>query len=286
MRAGIFPVVLEITPPRRRSEDVLLRRARRIRAAAAVNVIQRSDRLSSLEASAILMARGLEPVWHLANRGRSGRELRRDVERASTLGLRGVLCIRGDHRAVDREDTPRIRQVVELVRSQIPDALIGVTMNQYLPKHRVLRNLLPKVRAGARFIQAQPVFGLESFLSLASEVKERVPDVWILPMLMPLLSTVAADRLQARTGVRIPPQLLSRLARGGESSGWEMFRESLAALYESPLADGVALMTLELDPDDRLVARLESALREVGLSEGVPNSASTAPRNASSAGLL
>ena len=228
-----------------------------------MNVIQRSDRLSSLEASGILQARGLEPVWHLANRGRSTGEIEREIARASELGLRLALCIRGDHVRPDAPDTPRIRDIVGRLRQRIPAGLVGVTANQALPRERVLRNLLAKLRAGARLVQTQPVFSLCEFLSLAEQVKSRVSDVWILPMLMPLLSLKAARRLEARVGVRLPPDQAERLAAGGAVAGWATFSETLAALYESPLADGVAVMTLELDPDDRFAERLQAALSEV-----------------------
>lgn len=287
LRAGGFPVALEITPPREPREHVLLRRARRIGRAAAVNVIQRPDRLASVEASGILATRGFEPVWHLANRGRSATEIEREIARASELGLRLALCIRGDHAALDAPDTPRIREVIEWIRRRIPSALVGVTAHQTLPRERVLRNLLPKLAAGARFVETQPVFALARFLALAEEVKSRVPGVWVLPMLMPLLSIEAARRLEARVGLRLPPEQVERLAKGGSADGWAMFRETLAALHESPLADGVAVMTLEVDPDDDFAAQLETALRDVlGHVLDEENSSSMAARNASYAGLL
>ncbi|MEJ5221060.1 MAG: hypothetical protein WHT63_03510 [Tepidiforma sp.] len=70
LAAGEFAVALEITPPQRHLPKVLLRRARLLGDAAdAVNVIQRPDRQSSLEASLELLAAGIDPVWHLAARG-------------------------------------------------------------------------------------------------------------------------------------------------------------------------------------------------------------------------
>ena len=61
---------------------------------------------------------------------------------------------------------------------------MGVTANQALPRERVLRNLLPKLGASARFVESQPVFALAPFLALAEEVKSRVIGVRVLPMLM------------------------------------------------------------------------------------------------------
>ena len=91
---------------------------------------------------------------------------------------------------------------------------MGIAANQALPREPVLRNLLPKLAAGARFVQTQPVFALAPFLALAEEVKSRVPGGWVLPMLMPLLSTEAARRLEARVRLRLPPEQVERLAKG------------------------------------------------------------------------
>ncbi|MGH2601936.1 MAG: methylenetetrahydrofolate reductase, partial [Dehalococcoidia bacterium] len=70
LRAGRFVVALEVTPPQRPRVGVLLRRAGLLgNGAGAINVIQRPDRWSSLEASLALGAAGRDPVWHLVNRG-------------------------------------------------------------------------------------------------------------------------------------------------------------------------------------------------------------------------
>lgn len=288
LRSGGFPVALEITPPREPGERVLLRRAGRLGARpAAVNVIQRPERMSSVEASGVLHARGLEPVWHLVTRGRSLDAIRREVARARELGLRQVLCIRGDHDAPDRADTPRVREVVSLVQREIPEALVGVTMNQYEPHERVLRSLLPKLHAGASFVQTQPVFDQAPYLSLVSLLKSAQSEVYVLPMLMPLLSREAALRLVSRIGARVPPRQLERLELGGAGAGWTAFARTLAGLYDSSLADGVAVMTLELDPPEDFAARLEGELCAVlGPPVEFENSSNTARRNAACAGLL
>ncbi|WP_322796570.1 methylenetetrahydrofolate reductase, partial [Tepidiforma sp.] len=147
---GRFAVALEITPPQRRLPKVLLRRARLLGdAAQAVNVIQRPDRQSSLEASLELKAAGIEPVWHLVTRGRSREEVAGEVGRAAAGGIGQVLCIRGDRAGsaeAARELT--VREAVAMVRSAMPAAVIGATLNQYVAdRAAALRNLYPKLRA-------------------------------------------------------------------------------------------------------------------------------------------
>ena len=71
-----LPIALEITPPASPRTAVLLRRASALGSLPChVNVIHRTDRWSSLDASIALRVRGLKPVWHVPNRGRRVSEL-------------------------------------------------------------------------------------------------------------------------------------------------------------------------------------------------------------------
>ena len=148
-----------------------------------------------------------------------------------------------------------------MVRETIPDALIGTTVNQYGPRDRVLGNLIPKLEAGADFVQTQPVFDRDLFDSLASEVLSRAPGAAIMPMAMPVLSIDDARRLEGRLGVALPREQLEALQERGEAAGWEMFAETLAALYEGGRAHAVAIMTLMADPPEPVAARIVRLLR-------------------------
>jgi methylenetetrahydrofolate reductase (NADPH) len=259
---GGFPASLEITPPQKPLAEVLLRRARLLGSAVdAVNVVQRTGRVSSLEASGDLRRAGIEPVWHLVNRGRRRDSIASDIALAREMGIRVIVCLRGDHMASEVDESPKVREVVAMVREAIPEALIGTTMNQYGPRDRVLANLMPKLEAGADFVQTQPVFDGGLFASLADEVLSRSPSTAIMPMAMPVLSIDDARRLEARLGVAFPSQQLARLQESGEAAGWEIFGETLADLYGRGLAHAVAVMTLMADPPEPVAARIASLLR-------------------------
>jgi homocysteine S-methyltransferase len=258
---GSFPIALEITPPRTLLPQVLLRRARVLgRAAAAVNPIQRPDRLSSLEASRLLLEAGHEPVWHLLARGRSRDEVDVEIERARALGLRCVLCIRGEHDAADKSDTPRVRELVGAVCEALPEALVGATLNPYSRRERTLANLLRKLDAGASYVQTQPIFDARVLEPWGEAIRAHTPRVRIVPMVIPLRSSVEARRLGARTGAVLPPALLDRLDAHGAEAGWAALSETLHALRASPFADGVAVMTLRADPTPDTAARLRALL--------------------------
>jgi methylenetetrahydrofolate reductase (NADPH) len=261
-----FAVALEITPPQRSLPGVLRRRAGLLGASAlAINVIQRPGRQSSLEASAELIAGGHNPTWHLVTRGRTAADLRVDLARAAEVGVRQVLCIRGDHPSEGAGPEVTIREAVALARELLPGALVGATLNQYTPDSAAaLRNLYPKLAAGATYVQTQPVFDLAVLDPVARAVKERAPETAIVAMAMPLLSGDAATRIAERLGITLPPSYGPE-GSWDEASAWERFRQVLCALVESPLVDGVAVMTFETDPAPEVGARIVAALAAAGL---------------------
>jgi len=255
LRTGAFPIALEITPPRGLWPEVLLRRATRLGdRPAVINVIQRPDRLSSLESSLLLLDVGLEPVWHITNRGRARSEIARDIRRAADAGIRNVLCVRGEGDDKDRPQTPRIREVVAMLADAIPSACIGVTANQYGPREPVLRNLLAKIEAGATVVQTQPVFEVESLNDLARDIRQHAPQVSLVPMLMPAVPLERAEAIALRLGFRLPGPVR---APGRQ---WPTFADALRELREAPHAQGVAILTTAADPDEPFVEQLAAAL--------------------------
>ena len=260
-------VALEITPPRTAAPRTLLRRAGLLGAGVdAVNVIQRGDRQSSLDAALQLHAAGVSPVWHIANRGADRAGLIRAIERAAAGGVRQTLCLRGDHTAQDTDNTPSIHEVVALLHERIPEATVGVTLNQYAADQgAALRNLRAKLSRGAAYVQTQPVFDAEAARPLIERVKQASPETRILPMVMPLLSAEAATALAARLRIRLPDRLTRALADAGEEAGWSAFGETLAELAGAVWASGVAVMTFGMDPPPEHGTRIRDHLRAAGL---------------------
>lgn len=267
LRAGRFAVALEITPPQRELPGVLLRRARLLgELVHGVNVIQRPGRQSSLDASLALSREGIEPVWHLVTRGRTRESIREDLARGADGGIRQVLTILGDHAAADSSDTPTIREAIAMCIETLPGAVVGATLNQYAPdRAAVLRNLLPKVKAGASYVQTQPVFDLGDLESRARQVEAESPETKIVAMAMPLLSLEAGEKIEARLNIRLPDGLRRTLEAGDSEAAWRAFDTTMHELAASDLVDGVALMTFEMDAPDGMGARIaESIRRAVG----------------------
>jgi methylenetetrahydrofolate reductase (NADPH) len=260
LHAGQFPVALEITPPQRDLPRVLLRRAALLGGrATAINVIQRPDRQPSLDASLQLRGNGIEPAWHLVTRGRRREDIAADIGRAHEGGIATVLVVLGDHEAA-MAGGPSIREATAMVAAAMPRALIGATLNQYgRDLDAAFRNLLPKLAAGASYVQTQPVFDLPLFEAAATRLRREAPAARIVPMVMPLPTMEAADRVSSRLGVSIPEWVRAA------GDPWLVFREIVAWLRASGLADGIAVMTFEPDPPPEAGARILEALDHAGI---------------------
>jgi len=254
-------VALEITPPREPRTELLLRRAQLLGArASAVHVIQRHERQPSVAAAAELAQRGIAAVWHLVSRGRTGAELEGEIARAAASGLRAALVVRGEAGPAEPQRPPALAQLVRDVRAAIPGARVGVTATPYGPRERVLARLWPKLEAGAAFVQTQPIFGVDDLAPLARAVRTRAPGVEIVPMLIPLLSSAAAEALSQRLRLPVPERVLRQLEAGGEEAGWAALAHQCRELGQSGFCDSLAVMTLGADPSKSFGERLAAAL--------------------------
>jgi len=258
---GRFPVSLEITPPRSERLELLFRRAAALGPLPAIfNVIQRADRWNSVEAAGRLERSGRAAIGHVAIRGRSERDLRSELARAAAERLAGLLCLPGDH--AHPAAGPRIRDVVAWAARALPTTPIGVTLNQNAEPARALANLLPKLDAGASFVQTQPVFDVEALEVLLAKARASHPALRAIPIVMPLLSRERADALCKRPGVSVPEVLLERLATRGAEAGWEAFAEVSQELALDPGIDGLAVMTFEADPPAEIAERIAEVIAD------------------------
>ena len=262
---GEFPVALEITPPRSEKPAVLLRRALLLdRCTLAVNVIHRPDRQSSLDAALTLALAGIDPVWHLTAAGRTAAGLRADIERARAGGVGHVLCLRGDHAGDAQLPAITVRELIALVREYAPGMLIAAALDQYHESERSRGALVGKLRAGATCVWTQPVFDLASLTAAAELVKREGNGAHLVAMVMPLLTMEGLERISARLQVPVPERLRRRIA-AGEDEAWRAFDETVEALAEARLVDGLAIMTYKADPSPGTAERIVEGLRRAGI---------------------
>lgn len=83
-------------------------------------------------------------------------------------------------------------------------------------------------------------------------------------MVIPLVSAPAAEKLALRLRLPLPDRFTASLASAGEPGAWTLFAQTLRGLAESGVADGLALMTQEMDPPTAFAERIRLALHQSG----------------------
>jgi 5,10-methylenetetrahydrofolate reductase len=218
-----------------------------------------------------LRAAGIEPAWHLVTRGLAREQLAAGIETARAAGIAQVLCIRGDHAAADEPGGLTIRDAVAAVRAGLPGACIGATLNQYAPdQDAAIRNLLPKLKAGATYIQTQPAWDAEALRPAVERVRAAAPGTKVVAMAMPLLSLDAVDKLEARLGIALPAAVRAGIGEDG-AGAWPAFAATVANLARSGLIDALAIMTFEMDAPPEMGERICAALAAAGLQPEAPD---------------
>jgi 5,10-methylenetetrahydrofolate reductase len=150
--------------------------------------------MSSVAASAVLVAHGYPAVYQITCRDRNRIAIQGDILGAAALGVQNILCLTGDD--VSQGDHPQAKPVFDLDAVSLlhiargmcdqgqyasgrklevpPDLFIGATANPFVPPYRDrVANLEKKIVAGARFIQTQFCFDLEMFEDFMQEVRQR-----------------------------------------------------------------------------------------------------------------
>ena len=241
-RSGLPIVTCEIAAGDGADPDDVIRRGRLVREHVdAVNVPDNTAGVvhTAAWAASILLAReGIDPIMHVTCRDRNRLALQSDLLGASTLGVRNVLCLTGDHMV--HGDHPGAKPVFDLDSLQLlglvdtlrhgrylsgreirpaPDLFAGATENPFAPPYdfRPLR-LQKKVEAGARFIQTQITFNVKRFASFMERVRDLGLDrkVPILAGVAPLRSARAARYMRERVpGMEVPDAIVRRMEQAG-----------------------------------------------------------------------
>ena len=273
IKAGRFVVTAELGPPQSCNDGVIRKKAAHFRNGIdGVNITDNQTaivRLSSIAAAKILIEEGLEPVIQVTCRDRNRIALQSDLLGAAALGVRNVLCLTGDHQKFGNH--PESKGVFDLDSVQLiamtkrmnegfflsgesmktpPEFLIGGAANPFADplEFRVLR-LAKKIRAGARFIQTQPVFDLDRFAEWISIVRERDlhEQTAILAGVMPVKSAKALHYMKAEVpGIRINPEYIRRMENSDEpqEEGVRIAVEIIQALKKIEGITGIHLMPL------------------------------------------
>jgi methylenetetrahydrofolate reductase (NADPH) len=235
-----FAVTTEVGPPKGADSSKIEDKANIVKGwADAYNVTDNQTavvRLSSMGGSFILLKMGLEPIMQMTCRDRNRISLQSDVLGATSVGVRNILFLTGDHQSFGNHpdakgvfDIDSI-QLLEIVRdmrdkglfqsgdkilSGNPDVFIGAAANPFAEPYELrVDRLEKKINAGADFIQTQSVFNMDRFNIWMDEIRSRGLDkkVHILAGITPLKSLKMAKRMKFHVpGVDISDEIYERI---------------------------------------------------------------------------
>jgi len=274
LNRGEFAVTAEIAPPASADPDAVRRVAAMYRDVAdACNVTdcQRAlVKMSSLAASVLVMQEGVEPIMQMVLRDRNRIALQADLLGAASLGIRNVLCLRGDDpRAGNEKEAAGVFDLTtedmittfrnlrekgilrggELVEYP-PRVLIGAAANPFAGSpEESFANLRGKVMAGADFIQTQAIYDVDAFEEWMRLVrKEWLHDrVHILAGVIPLRSLKMAKFMAEKVpGIAIPKDIMERIASAPDpkAEGISIALRTIKALRKVEGVRGVHIMAV------------------------------------------
>jgi methylenetetrahydrofolate reductase (NADPH) len=266
-----FVVCAEIGPPQSCDANVIREKARSLKGLVdAFNITDNQTaivRMSSIASARILLDEGVEPIMQMTCRDRNRLAIQSDLLGAAALGINNVLCLTGDHQTIG--DQPEARGVFDLDSIQLiaavntmnagyllsgtemkesPRFLIGAAANPCAePFEMRLIRLFKKIKAGARFIQTQPVFDVELFARWMEKAIEMGlhEKAAILPGVMPVRSAKSLLWMKKNVpGMRIHAGYISRMsnARDPQEEGVALAVEMIRELKHMKGVRGVHLM--------------------------------------------
>ena len=261
----------EIGPPQSCNGDVIRAKSRHFKGYVdAVNITDNQTamvRLSSIASAKILLEEGVEPIMQVTCRDRNRLAIQSDLLGAAALGIQNVLCLTGDHQSIgdqpeakgvfDLDSIQLIATVAEMNRGFLlsgfemkkkPEFLIGAAANPFAePFEARLIRLYNKVKAGAHFIQTQPVFDLEIFSRWMEKIVETGLDkkTAILAGVMPIRSVKTLLWMKNEVpGVKINEMYIERMkhAENPEEEGIKITVEIIDVLKNIKGIRGIHLL--------------------------------------------
>ena len=291
LSAGRFVVTAETSPPDAADPGAVLARVHALRGLVdAVNVTDGAGamvHMSALATAAILARDGIEPVLQFTTRDRNRIALQADLLGAATLGIRNILCLRGD--SVEAGDEPTATPVydldsVELLRTahamrdegryrsgraidQAPSLFIGAADSPREPgPDEDGAGVQAKIDAGADFFQTQYVFDLGILRRYMARLQDHgIPErTFFIIGIGPIASARAARWMnETLFGVHVPEAVIKRLESAADAKA-EGRRMCLELLQQLPDIEGVHGAHLMGPRQEQAIAEIvaESGVRE------------------------
>ena len=215
--------------------------------------------VSPWAAACLALQEGLEPIVHVASRGRDRVSLRAELLGGRVLDVRHLLCLRGDDppggqafREVDVLELLAMARGVDEGWTLLAAADPGLE-----PTPAVLGRLRAKVAAGAALLETQPVFDVGAFAGWLAAVRAAGIEAPVLVDVFVLSGPEEAERVARIPGVGVPAAVRRRLREPG--GGVRVAAELVGELRGLPGVIGCHLSTFRGDVE--LVLAVAEGLR-------------------------
>ena len=276
LEKGLFAVTGELGPPKGNNLEVIKKKVDLLRGFVdAVNVTDNQTaivRMSSIATSSHLVRMGLEPVMQMVTRDRNRIAIQSDIFGATSLGIKNMLCLTGDHHTFGNQvDAKNVHdldsiQLIDCVRTLRDKGtlmggeekvdgeiklFIGAAENPFGDpfEFRAIR-LGKKVAAGVNFIQTQCIYDMNRFKEWMKMVRDRGlhDKVHILAGVTPLKSGGMARYMAKNvSGIIIPDDIIDRIVKAPKPAeeGIKFCVEQIQELREIEGVHGVHIMAIE-----------------------------------------
>ena len=276
LQSGQFAVTAEMAPPKGCDFSEQLETARLLQGKVhGVNVTDMQSaclKASSLGLCIHLKNAGIEPILQITGRDRNRMAILGDVLSAASFGIDTILALTGDHPLVGdcRESKPvydldsvgilRMLSQMEATGtdcggnalSAVPALFLGASVTPvYEPMILQIHKLKQKVDAGARYIQTQGIFDLDSLKRFLDAVEKAQINVPIMAGIIPLKSAGMAKFMNANVpGIAVPQDQIDLLASAKEKGlkpadlGLDLAARLIADIRAENLCPGVHIMAI------------------------------------------
>lgn len=276
LEQGKFAVTAEMAPPKGCDFSEQLEVAQVLKGRVqGVNVTDMQSaclKASSLGLCIHLKQSGIEPILQITGRDRNRMAIMGDVLSAASFGIDTILALTGDHPVVgdckqskpvyDLDSVGILNMLTKMEETGLdcggnplastPKLFKGACVTPvYEPQILQVHKLKQKVDAGARYIQTQGIFDLDSlkrFLDAVEKANIRVP---IMAGIIPLKSAGMAKFMNANVpGIAVPQDQIDLLASAKEKGvkaselGIDLAAKLIADIKAENLCPGVHIMAI------------------------------------------
>lgn len=237
LRSGKFIVTADIIPPKGTAFFKSLKGVELLKGkVAAINAADMPGakmRMGSLAVCLKIKDMGIEPIMQITCRDRNRISLQSEMLSAYALGIRNILCLRGDEATVS--DNPNTKAVFDLDTVHLLEAARSLEKGFDMGGNRLdgaprfclgaaldpgaesqaeeIKKARLKAEAGAEFFQTQPIFDVDAFSMFLEKVA--FLDIPVLAGVFILKSAASARFINKNIpGIHVPENVIEELEKG------------------------------------------------------------------------